>query len=103
FCTQLSLTLYRATPLKVLESVVRPLFFSLNYKKNVERVRTYFSLLITFGFVVMVPIFLFVACWHDELVEVVFAGKFLEYAPLLTIVFFFAAANSIDIPVTLVA
>lgn len=103
FCTQLSQTIYRATPLKLLESVVRPLFFSLNYKKNVERVHVYFSLLTTFGFVLMVPIFLFVACWHRELVEVVFAGKFLEYAPLLALVFFFAAANSIDIPVTLVA
>lgn len=103
FCTQLSLTIYRATPLKLLESVVRPLFFSLNYKKNVGRVQTYFSLLVTFGFVVMVPIFLFVACWHYELVEVLFAGKFLEFAPLLTVVFFFAAANSVDIPVTLVA
>ena len=103
FCTQLSQTVYRATPLKLLESVVRPLFFSLNYTKNVERVQTYFSLLITFGFVVMVPIFLFVACWHHELVDVLFAGRFLEYAPLLTVVFFFAAVNSIDIPVTLVA
>src|SRR5690606_37133894 len=32
-----------------------------------------------------------------------FVGKFLEYSPLLTIVFAFAAANSIDVPVTLVA
>src|SRR5690606_24295756 len=46
FCTQRSRTIYRATPLKLLESVVRPLFFSLNYKKNVERVQTYFSLLV---------------------------------------------------------
>lgn len=103
FCTQLSQTIYRATPLKLLESVVRPLFFSLDYEKNVRRVQTYFSLLVTFGFVVMAPIFLFVACWNRELVQVVFAGKFLEYAPLLTIVFFFATANSLDVPVTLVA
>lgn len=103
FCTQLGQTIYRATPLKLLESVVRPLFFSLDYHRNVERVQTYFSLLVTFGFVVMMPIFLFVACWNREIVQVVFAGKFLEYAPLLTIVFFFAAANSLDVPVTLVA
>ncbi|HEX6996050.1 MAG TPA: oligosaccharide flippase family protein [Gammaproteobacteria bacterium] len=103
FCTQLSQTIYRATPLKQLESVVRPLFFSLDYEKNVERVRTYFSLLVTFGFVVMVPIFLFIACWHREVVQVLFAGKFLEHAPLLTIVFLFAAANSLDVPITLVA
>src|SRR5690606_14770558 len=45
----------------------------------------------------------FMSIWHSELVEVVFAGKFGQYSPLLALVFFFAAINSIDIPVTLVA
>lgn len=103
FCTQLSHTIARATPLRFLESVVRPLFFSLNHEKNVAGVRTYFSLLLTSSLLVMIPVFFFVTCYHRELVEIVFAGRFIEYSHLLPVVFFFAAVNAIDAPVTLVA
>src|SRR5690606_36416461 len=70
---------------------------------NAERVKNYFTLLMNGSLLVMIPIAVFVGCFHRPLVEVVFAGKFLEYSPLLTIVFAFAAANSIDVPVALVA
>lgn len=101
--TRLSVMVYRVTPLKFLESVVRPLFFSLDHQQNAERVKAYFTLLVNASLLVMIPIAFFVASFHHSLVEVVFAGKFLEYSPLLTIVFLFAAANAIDVPVTLVA
>ncbi len=103
FTTRLSEMVYRVTPLKFLESVVRPLFFSLDHRTNAARVQSYFTLLMNASLLVMIPIAIFVACFHRPLVEVVFAGKFLEYSPLLTIVFAFAAANAIDVPVTLVA
>lgn len=103
FATRLSTMIYRVTPLKFLESVVRPLFFSLDYRANAERVKSYFTLLMNASLLFMVPIALFVACFHRPLVDVVFAGRFLEYSPLLTIVFAFAALNAIDVPVTLVA
>lgn len=103
FTTRLSVMVYRVTPLKFLESVVRPLFFSLDYHANAERVKSYFTLLMNASLLVMIPITFFVAAFHRPLVETVFAGKFLEYSPLLTIVFLFAAANSIDVPVMLVA
>lgn len=103
FCTQLAQTIYRASPLKMLEPVVRPLFVSMNYQKTPAVAQTYFSLLVTFSLVVMIPVFFFISRYHRELVEVVFGGRFIEYSPLLALVFLFAAANAIDLPVSLVA
>lgn len=103
FATQLGTMVLRATPLKFLESVVQPLFFSLDRDRAAERVKIYFSLLMTFSLLVTVPLFLFIACFHRPLVETVFAGKFLEYSYLLAVVFLFTALNGIDFPVALVA
>ncbi len=103
FCTRLNDMVHRATPLRLLESVIQPLFFSLDHRADPKRVQTYFSLLLTLGLVVKIPILMFVTCYHAELVQVVFGGKFLEYSPLLIGVFLFSTLNSIDVPVTLVA
>jgi O-antigen/teichoic acid export membrane protein len=41
--------------------------------------------------------------YHAELIQVVFAGKFVEYSWLLPMILFFSVVNSIAVPVTLVA
>jgi O-antigen/teichoic acid export membrane protein len=103
FGTQLSQMISRATPVRMLESVIQPIFFSLDYKNNADRVQNYFSLLMSLGLVVSIPPFAFITCYHLELVDVVFGGQFREYAGLLPLIFLFSAANSIASPINLVA
>jgi len=93
----------RVSPLILLDSVIQPLFVSLDYKHDSQRVHRYFSLLLTLSLLARLPIFAFVAVYHREIVEVVFGGRFLEYSYLLALVALFSLGAVISTSVTLVA
>ena len=79
-----------ATPLRQLDSVVYPMFFALDYRNYPEKVRKYFTLLLSLSLLEKIPILAFMYCYHAELVQVVFGGKFVEYSFLLPAVLLFA-------------
>jgi O-antigen/teichoic acid export membrane protein len=93
----------RATPTQLLESVIQPLFVSLDYKRDPDKIQRYFSLLMTIGLLTKVPVLAFTAVYHHEIVEVLFAGQFLEYSYLLAVVALFSVGLIIATPATLVA
>ena len=103
FATRFSEMLGRVSPILLLESVIQPLFVSLDYKTYPERVHRYFSLLFTLTLLTRLPLFAFTAIYHREIVEVVFAGRFIEYSYLLALASLFALGAIITIPITLVA
>ena len=103
FCRGLAHMVQRASPMRLLETVIQPMFFSLNYRKNPQQTQDYFSLLLTLSFMVKIPVFAFFVCYHEQVVETIFAGRFTEYSYLLIPVFAFFALTSIASPVTLVA
>ncbi len=93
----------RLSPVYLLETVVQPLFVSLDHRKDSQKIQSYFSLLMTAAFTVRVALFAFTAAYHREIVEVLFGGRFLEYSYLLPMTALFAIGFVISVPVTLVA
>ena len=86
-----------------LESVIQPLFVSLDYRHDGERVHRYFSLIFNLSLLSRLPVIAFTTIYHREIVEVVFAGRFLEYSYLLPLVALFTIGTAISTPITLVA
>ena len=103
FAYRFNQILARVSPVYLLESVVQPLFVSLDHRKDPQKVQRYFSLLMTAAFTVRVPLFAFTVAYHREIVEVLFGGRFLEYSYLLPMTALFAIGFVISVPVTLVA
>lgn len=103
FATNFDAMMTRVSPLLLLDSVIQPLFVSLDYKHDTRRVHRYFSLLFTLSLLARLPIFAFVAVYHREIVEVVFGGRFLEYSYLLAVVALFSLGAVISTSITLVA
>jgi O-antigen/teichoic acid export membrane protein len=93
----------RVSPTTLLDSVIQPLFVSLDYRHDKQRVHRYFSLLMTLTLLARLPIFVFTAIYHREIVEVVFDGHFLDYSYLLALVALFSLGSVISTPITLVA
>ena len=103
FAERFNVMLGRISPIHLLDSVVQPLFVSLDYKQYPERIHKYFSLLINTALLVRLPTFVFTACYHAQIVEVLFGGRFMEYSYLLAVVAMFSMGTVIGPPVTLVA
>ena len=79
------------------------MFVSLDYRRDAERVHRYFSLIFNLSLLSRFPVIAFTAIYHRQIVEVVFAGRFLEYSYLLPLVASFTIATAISTPITLVA
>jgi O-antigen/teichoic acid export membrane protein len=90
-------------PVRLFENVVMPLFFSMTPADAARKTPQYFSLLLNLNLLVQWPLLAFSVAYHQELVQVVFGGKFIEYSWLLPLVFAFATVNSAAVPATLVA
>ena len=103
FASRFNLMIGRVSPLTLLDSVIQPMFVSLDYSKDPERIHRYFTLLINTAFLVRIPLLGYIAVFHSQIVEVLFAGRFLEYSHLLAIVALFSLGQVIGPPITLVA
>jgi O-antigen/teichoic acid export membrane protein len=103
FAYRFNEVLGRLSPVYLLETVVQPLFVSLDHRKDSQKIQGYFSLLMTAAFTVRVPLLAFTAAYHRAIVEVLFGGRFLEYSYLLPMTALFAIGFVINVPVTLVA
>lgn len=93
----------RVAPTQLLESVIQPLFVSIDYKNHPERVERYFSLLMTLTLLARLPLFAFTAVYHREIVLVLFDGRFLDYSYLLALVALLSFGHVIATPISLVA
>lgn len=103
FYTRLTQMATRMLPTSMFENVVRPLLFSIPEADARARVPKYFTLLLDANLLFQIPIVAFVLAFHAEIVQVVFAGKFLESSMLMPVVFAFALGDAISAPVTMVA
>lgn len=91
-------------PTRLFENVVQPLFFSIRADQARERLPVYVTFLINISMTIQWPLFAFTLCYHHELVNWVFHGKFIEYSPLLPVVVGFALTNNvISTPITMTA
>jgi O-antigen/teichoic acid export membrane protein len=90
-------------PVRLFDNIIQPLFFSIKPAEAKQKIRLLFTFLLDINLILMWPIFAFTIVYHDELVQVIFGGKFIEFAWLLPLIILSSVINSIAVPVTLVA
>jgi O-antigen/teichoic acid export membrane protein len=103
FYSRLRGMVYNALPVAQFQNVIDPLFFSVPSANAPYSIPRYFSLLLNLNLLVQWPIVAYVTAYHREIVQVVLAGKFVEYSWLLPMFMAFSILNSVDHPVGLVA
>ena len=103
FCQKVTNILSRLLPLKYFIDVVRPAFFSIGVGLKGRRVNEVYQFLVKMNFVCNIPMFFFMVLFADTVIRVVFGGRFLDYASLVIMVFFFKMINGFDLPVNLLA
>jgi len=75
----------------------------LNYVTDREKIQGYFKFLIKITYLVQFPIFIFVAAVPEQIIRVVFGGKFIEYKFLLVAAFAFPVIYAFHRPLTIIA
>ncbi|MGH8209500.1 MAG: lipopolysaccharide biosynthesis protein [Steroidobacteraceae bacterium] len=104
FYARLAEMITNVIPIKLFENVVQPLFFAVPSAEADARLPRYFTLLIDINLVVHLPALAFALAYHREIVQLLFAGKYLHDSALLPLVIAMATVpNVVAIPVTLVA
>ena len=103
FYSRLRMMVYSALPVPQFLNVIYPLFFSIPSANARYSIPKYFSLLVNLNLIVQWPILAYVTAYHRELVQVMLAGKFVDYSWLLPMFMAFSILNGVETPVGLVA
>jgi len=103
FCNRVSKMMGRILPISYLIDVIRPAFFVASLEASSEEINKYYQLLFKLIYMFQIPLFIFVLGFADELITLLFQGKFIEWSALLIVVVFFDMLNAFQIPVGLVA
>lgn len=91
-------------PQRLFDYVIQPLFFSVPSTEADARLPRYFTLLIDLNLAVQLPAIAFVTVYHRDIVQLLFAGKYLGYSPLFPLVLTLSIVpNSFSVPISLVA
>jgi O-antigen/teichoic acid export membrane protein len=103
FYSRLRMMVYNVLPVSQFQNVINPLFFSIPSANAPYSIPRYFSLLLNLNLLLQWPILAYVTAYHREIVQVVLAGKFVEYSWLLPIFLAFSLLTAVSGPVALVA
>ncbi len=96
FCVQLSIQITSILPLKYLKDVIKPAFFSIATSSKDKKTTTLlFQSLVKINSIFAIPCFFFLLLYSDDMISLFFNNKFIEYASVLTGIFFFSMLNSI--------
>jgi O-antigen/teichoic acid export membrane protein len=90
-------------PARLFQNVIRPMLFAIPVAEAHYKLPRYFSFLLNINLLVYWPAFAFSLVYHAEIVEVVFAGKFVDYSWLFPVIMVFGLINTMSEPSTLVA
>ena len=103
FYTRLSQMASQLLPTRLFGNVIQPLFFAVSRQEAQWRIPRYFTLLVNLNGLLQLPMLAFATAFHADIVEVIFAGKFLSQSWLLPVIVGFATLNRVDEPIALVA
>jgi O-antigen/teichoic acid export membrane protein len=91
-------------PQKLFDNVIQPMFFAVPPAECEVRLSRYFTLLIDLNLALQLPAIAFAMVYHRELVQVFFAGKYLQYSNLFPLVLALSIVpSSMSVPISLVA
>ncbi len=103
FSTGLNAMIQKLTPVSFFNGVIEPMVFTLDYPRQRKRATAYFQFLVKINYLVQFPILVLVASAPEQIINVIFGGKFLQYANLLVAAFAFPALYCFQGPVTIMA
>lgn len=103
FYTRLNEMVSQLLPIRQFGNVIHPLFFAVPEAEASGKLPRYFTLLINVTMTLQWPMLAYSIVYHQEIVRLLFAGKYLESSWLLPLVVGLAAANRVGDPATLVA
>jgi O-antigen/teichoic acid export membrane protein len=104
FYAKLTEMINNLIPQKLFDNVIQPMFFAVPAAEADTRLSRYFTLLIDLNLALQLPVIAFVIVYHRELVQVFFAGKYLEYSNLFPLVLALSIVpSSLSVPISLVA
>jgi O-antigen/teichoic acid export membrane protein len=104
FYARLTEMINNLMPQKLFDNVIQPMFFAVPAVESQTRLSRYFTLLIDLNLALQLPAIAFVIVYHSELVQVFFAGKYLQYSSLFPLVLALSIVpGSMSVPISLVA
>jgi O-antigen/teichoic acid export membrane protein len=91
-------------PQRLFDNVIQPMFFSVPAAESDARLSRYFTFLIDLNLALQLPAIAFAIVYHREVVQVFFAGKYLQYSTLFPLVLALSIVSSgMSVPISLVA
>jgi len=102
FCHKFTFMVGRIMPISYLIEVIRPAFFTQTDRQTDEGINRNFQLMLKLIYLFQLPTLIFICVFAEQLIMVVFDGKFIEYSGVLIAVFLFSVINAFQLPVGLV-
>lgn len=104
FFTRINEMATQLIPLRLFENIVQPIVYAIPKDQAPEKLPRYFTFLLNISMISQWPIIMMSMVYHREIIDILFAGKFIEYAPLMPIVLAFAWSENVpSLPVTMLA
>ncbi|MBC8008125.1 MAG: oligosaccharide flippase family protein, partial [Prolixibacteraceae bacterium] len=104
FYTRLAEMATSFVPQRLFDNLVQPLFFGVPVDEAKEKIPRYFTFLINMSLVYQLPLITFTLVYHQDIVQLVFGGKFIEHSFLLPLVIAFTTTDNVfSTPIHLVA
>ena len=85
----MTIILGRLLPLTYFKDVIQPAFFSSSVSGTLKNSTFFFQNCIKINTIFTLPCFIFLLLYSQDVVQIFFGGKFLEYTYVLCAIFFF--------------
>lgn len=103
FYTRLHEMTRHLLPVRLFENVVSPMMFATDPAEADRRIPRHFTLLLNLNYLLHWPLLAAAFAYHGEIVQVVFAGKYLQYSWLLPMIMAIGSVAVVATPATMVA
>lgn len=103
FCNRITKMINSVMPVTYLVDVLRPAFFASGNVYDTKKLNRNFQLLIKLIWLFQFPVFCFLLIFAEEIINLLFGGKFLEYSNVLKGVYLFSILMSFYMPLGLIA
>lgn len=89
FCITMVVMIGKLLPIKYFKEIIQASFFSMGESSGAGNISQFFQSIVKINSIFTLPIFCFLLLYADDIILVVFDGKFADYALVLCAIFFF--------------